>query len=448
MNDRYRNLRKLALFLGLFCFIATTLFAAERSYPTPSTKKSTPKAKIDQRLLFRYVATLASDEFEGRNPAGKGGILAARYIKTKFKKLGLKPGGEQGTYFQPFMASQWRGVPIILELSPPSSTDISTARSAPSLSKNATKDVEAEKQVGDLPDLPDVEALERRAEQKASARKVVSQLKDLFGQGSVYSEYNGLPEESIRRIELAREMLVNCQVYCAAGWFRGWVRDHAGLLGKCRDFQCRNVLALLPGTDSKLAKEVIVVSAHYDHLGVYLGDIYNGADDNASGTAAILEIARVLKSQGTRRSILFIAFDAEEKGLWGSRHWVGHPTVPLDRVGAQINLDMVGRMYEKRVFLMAANSSKELVDLVTEEFGKEKITFYKMDAFPNTDHWPFYRERIPAITFGTGLHYDYHLPTDDTEKIDFVEMERVVRSALESIKRLDARAERVKFSAE
>lgn len=227
-----------------------------------------------------------------------------------------------------------------------------------------------------------------------------------------------------------------------------WCRRHANTLLRYRDFPCRNVLAMLPGTDPKLAKEVIVVSAHYDHVGIWQGDVYNGADDNASGTTALLELARVLKARGTRRSILFIAFDAEEKGLWGSRNWVRYPTVPLENVVAQINFDMIGRMQDDELYVLGTNSSKELADLIVKEFDKEKVTTYSIDACPHADHWPFFQSRIPSVTFCDGMHHDYHLPTDDAEKIDIGEMEQVIRIALESIRRLDARSERVKFSAE
>ena len=450
MNASYRRASTLVFFLGLVSLTASVLFADKSSSSESGAKQAASEAEVDSGLLFRYVATLASDEFEGRNPAGKGGALAARYLKTKFKQFGLKPGGEQGTYFQPFMASQWRGVSIIRKPPPPVSGDASnppasSAGVASSRPRKTEEEGKAGTQVDDLPDLPEVEVKERKAEQKVSARKLAQQLEDLFGDG--YNELDGLSPETIRHIEQWRETKYDPKPYHrAAYWAFHWIRDHAGVFGTSRDFQCRNVIALLPGTDTKLAKEFIVVTAHYDHEGVYLGEVYNGADDNASGTAAILELARVLKKLGTRRSILFIAFDGEEKILWGSRHWAKHPTVPLKQVVAQINIDMVGRIYENQLYLIGADSSKELTDLVTKEFGKEKLKLQNVDAIALADHWPLFRKRIPTVTFCNGLHYDYHLPTDDTEKINFADMELAVRAVLRSIQRLDSRAERVEFS--
>ncbi len=187
----------------------------------------------------------------------------------------------------------------------------------------------------------------------------------------------------------------------------------------------RNVVGLLPGDGS--TDETLVVGAHYDHLGTRPapssgGDpvIYNGADDNASGTAGVLELARVLAANGgLRRNILFIAFSAEELGLLGSTHWVENPAVPLEHVKAMFNFDMIGRLEGKEVTLYGRSTAAEFAALLEAAAASTGVAFRAARGVPGmSDHAPFHRRGIPVLFAFTGVHKEYHRPEDDWQRID------------------------------
>jgi aminopeptidase YwaD len=179
------------------------------------------------------------------------------------------------------------------------------------------------------------------------------------------------------------------------------------------------------------AATTIILGAHYDHLG-YGEDhnsrstgspaIHNGADDNASGTSALLELARMLKKDGNKKfNYLLIAFSGEELGLYGSKHFSEHPTVPLSEVNYMINMDMVGRMSDtsKTVTIGGFGTSPSWNTLL---YGDKKPAFtIKIDSSGTgpSDHTSFYRKDIPVLFFFTGLHTDYHKPSDDFDKINY-----------------------------
>lgn len=194
----------------------------------------------------------------------------------------------------------------------------------------------------------------------------------------------------------------------------------------------RNIIGLIPGNDPELKKEYVVIGAHYDHVGYGkpsnsrggVGQIHNGADDNASGTAALLEVIEALSlhKELPRRSILFVFWDAEEMGLLGSRHWINYPTVPLDQVVLYLNLDMVGRLQKNPLTLFGSRSAYGLRSSTVR--SNERETDLKIDfdsaIRPDSDHWPFYQKGIPFLMFHTGKHADYHRPEDDAYKIDYL----------------------------
>ncbi len=202
-----------------------------------------------------------------------------------------------------------------------------------------------------------------------------------------------------------------------------------------RKVEIKNVAAVLEG-EGPLADETIVVGAHYDHLGrggagslaPWTRDIHNGADDNASGTAALLEIAHRLAAsqEKPRRRILFVAFTGEERGLLGSAHYVKHPAFPLEKTVAMINMDMVGRLNDNKLVVYGTGTAEgfePLVDRLNETHGF-KITKNESGYGPS-DHTSFYAKGIPVMHLFTGTHSDYHRPSDDHDKINVEGMRRV-----------------------
>ncbi len=190
----------------------------------------------------------------------------------------------------------------------------------------------------------------------------------------------------------------------------------------------RNVVALLRGDDPDRRTEIVIVGAHYDHLGrgpfgslePDANEIHNGADDNASGVAALLETAdRLVHRQPPARSILFIAFTGEEFGLLGSAHYTRSPTIPLERAVAMLNLDMVGRLGTGPLIVYGIDTAAEWEELVSEtaaELGLEVA--FNGSGYGPSDHTSFYSSDIPVLHFFTNVHSEYHKPTDDWELID------------------------------
>jgi Zn-dependent M28 family amino/carboxypeptidase len=203
------------------------------------------------------------------------------------------------------------------------------------------------------------------------------------------------------------------------------------------------VIGVLNG-EGALVDEWIVVGAHYDHIGCRREPggplVYNGADDNASGTAVILELARVLAARlpeaaTNRRSIMFIAFGSEELGLWGSRDFVLSPPIPLDDIVAMINLDMVGRLRQSvTVFGVGmADGWEELLD-GSNEVGLNLALNY--GPTNGSDHVPFLQHSIPSVFLHTGLHDQYHAPGDDPGLINYAGMVTIAEFTAELVTRL------------
>ena len=197
----------------------------------------------------------------------------------------------------------------------------------------------------------------------------------------------------------------------------------------------RNVVAVLRGADPALAGEAIVIGAHYDHLGhggafsMSPGDsaVHNGADDNASGVAALLDIAgRLARGPKPARTIVFVAFTGEEEGLLGSSFYASHPAVPLERTRAMLNLDMVGRLGAGPLIVYGTETADEWRAMVDSAAAAEGVqTRGGGDGFGASDQTSFYARGIPVLHFFTNVHTDYHRPSDDWEKVDAAGLEKV-----------------------
>jgi Zn-dependent M28 family amino/carboxypeptidase len=246
------------------------------------------------------------------------------------------------------------------------------------------------------------------------------------------------------------------------------------------------VIGILPGSDPKLKDEAIVIGAHYDHLGrggagslaQREGEIHHGADDNASGTAGLLELARILSTQTPkpRRTIVFIAFSGEEEGLIGSNYYVNHPVVPLANTVTMINLDMVGRLNDKKLAIGGVGTAQEwrsmleaenLVQSATVSLnapaiepgpsaanmpivvganGRPVVTLdptkhfsltLNEDGYGPSDHSSFYAKQIPVLFFWTGTHADYHKPSDTAEKINYEGLARITSFVANIVRDID-----------
>lgn len=202
---------------------------------------------------------------------------------------------------------------------------------------------------------------------------------------------------------------------------------------KVESRETQNVLGFLEGADPDLRDEVVVVGAHYDHLGIINGLIHNGADDNASGTAGVLEIAEAFTELPLppRRSVLFITFSAEELGLLGSEFYVAHPAIPLAKTVAMINLDMISRNEEDRVTVIGSNRSRVLheLNIAANDEIRLDLRYDGERYFDRSDQANFAKHRIPVLFYNTDVHPDYHRPSDDSYKINPNKLARIARLA-------------------
>ncbi|MBI3857740.1 MAG: M28 family peptidase [Planctomycetes bacterium] len=212
----------------------------------------------------------------------------------------------------------------------------------------------------------------------------------------------------------------------------------------------RNVAAFWPGREGN---EYVVVGAHYDHLGRQGEKLFHGADDNASGTSTLLDVAEALSKTKFRRGVLVMWFDEEENQLKGSRWWCAHPTRPIDLCFAMLNCDMIGRNDPAKIFVgVEKEGGKEpkYPKLAAEIRGAEAAAgatfdWTEFDRFiKHSDHWPFMEQGVPAMFFTGGIHADWHKEGDLLEKINFAKEERIGRILYSLLSKVAERAEPLK----
>ncbi|HXD32736.1 MAG TPA: M20/M25/M40 family metallo-hydrolase [Pyrinomonadaceae bacterium] len=274
------------------------------------------------------------------------------------------------------------------------------------------------------------------------------------------------------------------------GFFNGFERITIDV--KRNEVLAANVIGILTGSDPKLKDEVIVLGAHYDHLGLggegslapKSGEIHHGADDNASGTAALLELARTFAAQkpGPKRTLVFIAFSGEEEGLLGSNYYVNHPWFPLANTVAMINMDMIGRMKDNKLIIGGLGTAPEWRDLIARKNVDPKVVSraelasmpkpgkvtavvdqsgtvtaaivrpqrfeltLSEDGFGPSDHSSFYAKQVPVLFFWTGTHSDYHKPSDTADKINYVDEARIVEMVAQVVAEVDQSEKRPTYA--
>ncbi len=233
---------------------------------------------------------------------------------------------------------------------------------------------------------------------------------------------------------------------------------------KVRQLLGENVLGYVEGTDPKLKDEVVVLSAHYDHIGKQGDEIYNGADDNGTGSSAALEICQALveakrNGMGPRRSVLVLLVSGEEKGLLGSQYYVAHPVFPLSNTVADVNVDMIGRVDNKHadnpnyIYVIGADRLSSELHEINEKANStythlELDYTYNAEDDPNryyyrSDHYNFAVNGIPAIFYFSGTHADYHRPTDTIEKINFEKMTKISKLIFHTVWTLSTQDRRI-----
>jgi peptidase M28-like protein/PDZ domain-containing protein len=444
-----------------------------------------PVVPPEAAALAESVKALTTPEMDGRRSGTPGGELAARQIADWLAAAGLRPGGDQGSYLQSFVleSSARPGPGSSLDILGPTPRRLDTGRDwiahGGSLAGEVVADVVFVGYGVDIADAgyDDYAGVEARGKIALAldgtpphlANTRVSRLDKLIaakrrGAAALLIAGGELPPAEQTSVEVGlvsgaltreaadlvlapagRTLADAARALAAASApapFAVSTRAHLRVEKVIDETRAVNVIGVLPGADPALASEAVVVGAHYDHLGRADGVVYPGADDNASGTAVVLGLARAFAAAGAAgRTVVFAFFGAEELGLIGSRHYVSRPVVPLDRTVAMVNFDMVGRLEGRVMSVGGGDSGSRLRTLVSNAAQLEGVAV-EINGSPHgpSDHSRFYSAGVPVLFFFTGGHSDYHRPTDTADKIDAAGMARVAAVGARVVERLASEA--------
>jgi hypothetical protein len=411
--------------------------------------------KADKEIvqyLQQQVGFLSSDELKGRRAGDPGEILASEFIATKFKEIGLTPKGDNESFFQHFTINDGKelskdtdfrlngkvlkaGVDFFpLSNSPTASIN---AESSPSLNeKGQPWMVDLAEALLENKENPHFDVSNLLTEKMLKAKEKGASAVIFFNSSSLNDNIQFDPKDRSETAPLpAAYINTNAQKKHLTDASSSY-QISANLLITPKIRKSRNVIGYLDNN----AAYTIVIGAHFDHLGygedgnsmlrtADLG-IHNGADDNASGTSSMIELAFLLKNSKAKKfNYLFIAFSAEELGLNGSKYFVENPTVPLNSINYMINMDMVGRMNDstKTITVGGYGTSPSWKTMIESVKKKDFMMKFDSSGTGPSDHTSFYRKDIPVLFFFTGLHADYHKPSDDADKINYVGMLKIIR---------------------
>jgi hypothetical protein len=426
------------------------LFAATGTVSFSQKLKKADKAVI--ALLESHIQYLADDRLEGRRAGTRGEQLAMEYIAGQFEKEGLQPKGDARTWYQAFDINDGKEISrdsyLFIDENAIAQADFFSFVGSPAKAVTASPSIALrEKGVPWFLNLRE-ELENNKANPHFNVKAyILEQEKDAAQKGgTALIVYNsGSMDDGIKFNGKEKTEPLSIPVFyvsrpVAAKYFADEaaivdIRLKAFFTDKKRTGH--NVIGFVDNG----AANTVILGAHFDHLGygednnsMYRGPeklIHNGADDNASGTAALIEIARLLKNSTLKNNnYLFIAFSGEELGLFGSKYFVEHPTIDLGRTNYMINMDMVGRLNDssKALTIGGYGSSPQWGPLFSSISDKNFfVNKYDSSGTGPSDHTSFYYKNIPVLFFFTGLHSDYHRPTDDADKINYTGEYRVVK---------------------
>jgi hypothetical protein len=483
---------------------------------------------ISAAQLKDYLSFIASDEMEGRDTPSRGLDTTARFLAMNLSHWGLKPAGDDGTYFQKIALSrdlidktETRAqlnnqlltlgedyIPFARPADIPATQLVFAGNGWFVKSKNidAYKGVDAKGKIAvifapanGLPrGITNVDLGGKRGEDWMSAADYAQRqgvlgivvVPDFQYLANWDRNRTRLTERGTMKVDKFQPPAAGAQIpqivispRVANVLFQGEKRNAVSLFesvygaqpvdafvltpdktlslsvkAKSESATTQNVVAVLEGSDPILKNEYVALGAHYDHVGVgapVKGDaIYNGADDDGSGTTALLAMAEALTRASVRpkRSVLFVWHAGEEKGLWGSRYFTDYPTIPLDKIVAQLNIDMIGRSKPagdtnplnrelsgpNEIYVIGSKMMSSELGQLIETVNKQYLNLtydYRYDDpldpnrfFFRSDHYNYARKGIPIAFFFDGEHEDYHRPGDSVDKIDFKKMQNVART--------------------
>jgi len=471
-----------ALCLSLTAVPSRYLFA-QTSSPLPAAANTITPADVARR-----IGIIADDSMMGRDTPSPGLEMTAAYVADQFKRFGLKPGGENGTWFQRYRISRRKvdtaasSVGFTVQ---GKRTEVKLDRDARlAFGGGGDKDVEApavlmggtlnstEAKGADIkgkavvvvldygkPLLPEVQqtivslyeagaagvVILSNRDSATFAQRVAAQTRQISlgveGLGSqvpvvevheralsaVIAALGFKPDEIRGAQNMKVQPLPNLRV---AFHIKNEILDSSS---------APNTIGILEGSDPELRKEYVVFSAHMDHIGISHGQadsINNGADDDGSGTTGVMELAEAFSQKGVRpkRSMIFLTVSGEEKGLYGSAYFTEHPTVPLTDIVADLNIDMIGRNWKDTIVAIGKEHSDlgatlQKVNAAHPELGMAAIDdrWPEENFYSRSDHFNFARKGVPILFFFNGVHKDYHQPSDSPDKIDAEKESRILK---------------------
>jgi aminopeptidase YwaD len=456
---------------------AFLLFISIFSFAQKKNKKISKADLVVITNLQSHISFLADDKLEGRRAGTNGEKLAKEYISNQFSGIGLSAKGADG-FYQPFEIYEGKkmnpGTLLIIN-----GNDLKTGKDffpfvfSPNISLEALPSVALQEM--DMPWFFNLkETLEENANNphfdlldfiktkaKKSKEKTATAL-FIYNTSSIDDklEFNGKDKS---------EMLSIPVVYISKTAAQKFFKDESATTDLKLKIDIgdkkrtgNNVVGFIDNS----AVNTVIIGAHFDHLG--FGEdgnsmirnmenpgIHNGADDNASGTAALIELARMLKTGSTGKNnlsknsnYLFIAFSGEELGLYGSKYFTEHPTVDLKKVNYMINMDMVGRMNDSTKAITVGGYGTSPMWPAVIDVNKQDPFMIKIDSSGTgpSDHTSFYRKDIPVLFFFTGLHADYHKPTDDFDKINYTGEAKIVNYIYTLINNINTKNQKLTFT--
>ena len=468
----------------------STLFLLALASPlaaqAPDRSLEQAAATITESDVMRRVHVIAHDSMMGRDTPSRGLDMTAQYVADEFKRFGLKPGGENGTFFQRYQISRTR-----LD---PAGSHVGFAMSGSHLHAELAKDArylyggipagevggpavlfagvyDSARGVGDLRNKMAMVVVDNpTGPRPLEANRLIRAIVRAEPKGVVLIVNR---DSATFATELSRPATARTAIEGAQGPRVAVVEVHERVVGSLlrtaginlaelrglKTFTSRpvtgltvmidlkettlergsapNTIGILEGTDPQLKNEYLVFSAHMDHVGISTGradSINNGADDDASGTVGVVELAEAFSKARPRRSILFITVSGEEKGLWGSQYFAEHPTVPVASMVADLNIDMIGRNWKDTIVAIGKEHSDLGTTLhrVNQSHPELRMTAID-DRWPQenfyfrSDHYNFARKGVPILFFFNGTHEDYHRPSDSPDKIDGEKEARILR---------------------
>lgn len=420
--------------------------------------------KIILTDLETHIHYLADDKLEGRRTGTPGEKLASDYISAEFQKDGLQPAGKNN-WLQPFEVNDGKQINAATEFSingvhlkldkeyfPLAYSALKTVKGSPAIAL----------QENDVPwfiDLKEMLDTNQNNPHFDLENELHEKVKDCAAKGAtavIFFNTSKIADNIIFNPKDRSETATVPVLYVTKDACKKYLKDESASLDvkiKVDISDKKRTGNNVVGYINNGAENIVILGAHYDHLGygedgnsLYKGTeklIHHGADDNASGTAALIELAKMLKqSKYKNNNYLFIAFSGEELGLFGSKYFVEHPTIDLKKANYMINMDMVGRLNDSSHVLTIGGygTSPAWGNLfINNDDKKYFILKYDSSGTGPSDHTSFYRKDIPVLFFFTGIHKDYHKPTDEYDKINFMGELHVVKYIYSLVENLNTK---------